>query len=229
MERGIVYVEVQHARATNVSSCRCECYESQFDDKHAAKDLKRYRRRGPDKTTRLLLDGLKMQGVQGASLLDIGGGVGVVHHELLAAGAQAAVHVDATASNIRAAEEEATHRGHAGRVTFLHGDFVALAPEIPLADVVTLDRVICCYPDMEQLVAASASHARRLYGAVFPRERWFLESFLALGNFVRRMRGNAFRTYVHPIHAIDAALQRQGLTASYVHDTFVWRVSVYSR
>ena len=101
--------------------------------------------------------------------------------------------------------------------------------EIPLADVVTLDRVICCYPDMEQLVAASASHARHLYGAVFPRERWFLEIFLALGNLVRRMRGNAFRTYVHPIRAIDAALQRQGLTASYVHDTFVWRVSVYSR
>ena len=229
MERGVVCIELRRARPTNESGCRCECYESQFDDKHAARDLKRYRRKGPDKTTRLLLDGLKMQGVQDATLLDIGGGVGVVHHELLAAGAQAGVHVDATASNIRAAEEESRHRGHAGRVTFLHGDFVALAPEIPLADVVTLDRVICCYPDMEQLVAASASHARRLYGAVFPRERWVLKIVLALGNLLRRIRGNAFRTYVHPIRAIDAAIQRQGLTPRYVHDTFVWRVSVYSR
>lgn len=212
-----------------MSRCRCESYESQFDDKHAAKDLKRYRRQGPDKTTRLLLDALKAEGVRGASLLDVGGGVGVVHHELLAAGAQTAVHVDATAANIRAAEEESARRGHAGRVTFLRGDFVALVAEIPPADVVTLDRVICCYADMERLVAASASHARRLYGAVFPRERWLLKLVLALGNAVRRLRGNAFRSYVHPVQAIDAALERQELRVRSVRDTWAWRVAVYSR
>jgi 2-polyprenyl-3-methyl-5-hydroxy-6-metoxy-1,4-benzoquinol methylase len=212
-----------------VTGCRCECYSSQFDEKHAIKDLKRYRAEGPDRTTRLLLDLLEAEGIRGASVLDVGGGVGVVHHELLAAGAQTAVHVDATAANIRAAEEEATRRGHAGRVRFLQGDYVALAPEISPADVVTLDRVICCYPDMERLVAASADHARRLYGAVFPRERWFLKLVLALGNFVRRLRGNAFRSYVHPVRAIDAAIRRQGLSARRVQDTFVWRVAVYSR
>ena len=212
-----------------MSGCRCESYESQFGDKHAVKDLKRYRSKGPDKTTRLLLGALTAEGISGATVLDVGGGVGVVHHELLAAGAQAAVHVDATESNIRAAKEEASRRGHAGRVSFFHGDFVALAPEIQAADVVTLDRVICCYPDMEQLVAASASHARRLYGAVFPREWRFVKAWLALGNVVRRLRGNAFRTYVHPVRAIDAAIRRQGLKPRTVRDTFIWRVAVYSR
>ena len=212
-----------------MTGCQCECYSSQFDEKHAIKDLKRYRANGPDKTTRLLLDLLEAEGVRGASVLDIGGGVGVVHHELLAAGAQTAVHVDATAANIRAAEEEATRRGHAGRVRFLQGDFVTLAPEISAADVVTLDRVICCYPDMEGLVSASAGHARRLYGAVFPRERWFLRLMLALGNLARRLRRNAFRAYVHPVREIDATIRRQGLIARRIHDTFVWRVVVYSR
>jgi len=212
-----------------VTGCQCECYSSQFDEKHAIKDLKRYRANGPDKTTRLLLGLLEAEGVRGASVLDVGGGVGVVHHELLAAGAQTAVHVDATAANIRAAEEEATRRGHAGRVRFLQGDFVTLAPEISAADVVTLDRVICCYPDMEGLVSASAGHARRLYGAVFPRERWFLRLMLALGNLARRLRRNAFRAYVHPVREIDATIRRQGLSARRIHDTFVWRVVVYSR
>ena len=212
-----------------MTGCQCECYSSQFDEKHAIKDLKRYRANGPDKTTRLLLDLLEAEGVRGASLLDVGGGVGVVHHELLAAGAQTAVHVDATAANIRAAEEEATRRGHAGRVRFLQGDFVTLAPEISAADVVTLDRVICCYPDMERLVSASASRARRLYGAVFPRERWFLRLMVALGNLARRLRRNAFRAYVHPVREIDATIRRQGLSARRIHDTFVWRVVVYSR
>jgi len=212
-----------------VTGCQCECYSSQFDEKHAIKDLKRYRANGPDKTTRLLLDLLEAEGVRGASLLDVGGGVGVVHHELLAAGAQTAVHVDATAANIRAAEEEATRQGHAGRVRFLQGDFVTLATEISAADVVTLDRVICCYPDMEGLVSASAGHARRLYGAVFPRERWFLRLMVALGNLARRLRRNAFRAYVHPVREIDATIRRQGLSARRIHDTFVWRVVVYSR
>jgi len=212
-----------------VTGCQCECYSSQFDEKHAIKDLKRYRANGPDKTTRLLLGLLEAEGVRGASVLDVGGGVGVVHHELLAAGAQTAVHVDATAANIRAAEEEATRQGHAGRVRFLQGDFVTLAPEISAADVVTLDRVICRYPDMERLVSASASRARRLYGAVFPRERWFLRLMVALGNLARRLRRNAFRAYVHPVREIDATIRRQGLSARRIHDTFVWRVVVYSR
>ena len=212
-----------------MSWCQCECYESQFGDRHAARDVKRYRRKGPDKTTRLLLDALKAEGVEGASLLDVGGGIGVVHHELLAAGAESAVHVDATASNIRAAEDEVVRRGHAGRVTFLRGDFVDLAPQISAADIVTLDRVICCYPDMEQLVAASAARAQRLYGAVFPRERWLLRVVLGSGNLVRRLRGNAFRTFVHPVRAIDAAVRQHGLRLRSVRDTLVWRVAVYSR
>lgn len=212
-----------------MSCCQSDFYESQFGAEHAAKDLRRYRKKGADKTTRLLLDALKAEGVQGASVLDVGAGIGIVHHELLSRGSGSAIHVDATAANIRVAEAEATRRGHRDQVSFLQGDFVALAPDIPPADVVTLDRVICCYPDMEALVSASAVRARRLYGAVFPRERWLLKLVLALGNTARRIRGNPFRSYVHPVRAIDAAIQRQGLKPRTVHDTLVWRVAVYTR
>ena len=211
-------------------SCRgCEGYQEQFGEKHAAQDVRRYHRQGPRKTTRLLIDVLKREGVQGASLLDVGAGIGIVHHELLAAGASTAIHVDASVANIRAAEAETARQNHAGRVSFLRGDFVALAPEIAPADVVTLDRVICCYPDMQELVAASASHANRLYGAVFPRDRWFFRGFMAIANLLRRLRGSDFRSYVHSVSAIDAAVERQGLRPRSVADTFVWRVAVYSR
>jgi magnesium-protoporphyrin O-methyltransferase len=212
-----------------VSCCECACYDAQFSAKVAADDLKRYRRKGPDKTTRLLLDALAAQGVQGMSILDVGGGVGVVHHELLDRGARSAVHVDAAPAYVRAAREEAERRGHAERVSFLEGDFVALAPTVRPADVVTLDRVICCYAHMEPLVAASAARARHLYGAVFPRESWTLKVAFALGNLFRRVRGSAFRTYLHSTRAIDSAVQRQGLRPRSVRDTFLWRVAVYAR
>ena len=212
-----------------MTCCQCEGYDSQFGDEHAKKDLDRYHKNGPDKTTRLLIDALKAQGVDGASLLDVGAGIGVVHHELLSAGAMTATHVDATAANIAAAEAEATRKGHRAKVTFVQGDFVARANDIPPADVVTLDRVICCYPDMESLVAASAGKARRLYGAVYPRERWFIKGWLALDNWVRALRRNPFRSYVHSVDAIDAAIGRQGLRRTTLHETFVWRVAIYTR
>lgn len=201
----------------------------QFGAGHAAKDLERYHRQGPDRTTRLLLDALKTQGVDGATILDVGAGIGVIHHELLDAGARSAIHVDATDANIDAAEHEAKQRDHLERVTFVRGDFVQLAHEIAEADVVTLDRVICCYDDMEQLVTTSATKARRFYGAVYPRERWVNKLWVALGNFGRRIVRNPFRTYVHSIAAIDDVLKGQGLQRRSVKDTFVWRVAVYAR
>ena len=212
-----------------MSNCQCAGCDSQFGAQHAAKDHKRYRRKGPDVTTRLLLDGLKSQGLQDATLLDVGAGIGVVHHELLSAGARSAIHVDATDANIDIAREEAARHGHQGQVTFIRGDFVELAAEIPSADIVTLDRVICCYDDMEQLVGVSAAKARRLYGAVYPRERWLLKVWIAAENLARRVRGNPFRTFIHSIDAIDSILERNGLQRSWVRDTFAWRVAVYSR
>jgi len=212
-----------------MSCCSGACYDAQFNAKVAADDLKRYRRKGPAKTTRLLLNALAAQGVEGMSVLDVGGGIGVVHHELLERGARRAVHVDAAPSYVRAAREEAERKGHAERVSFLEGDFVALAPTVRPADVVTLDRVICCYAEMEPLVAASAARARRLYGAVFPRDTWLNRVVVALGNLLRRVRGSDFRTYLHSPRAIDSVLRQQGLERRSCRDTLTWRVAVYAR
>ena len=212
-----------------MSSCSCNGCDSQFGAEHAANDLKRYRKNGPDRTTQLLLDALKRERLEGATLLDIGAGIGVIHHELLSAGVRSATHVDATDANIQAAEQEVMRRGHVDQVNFLQGDFVALAPEIPAADIVTLDRVICCYPNMEELVSGSAVKARHLYGAVYPRERWANKAWVSAGNLVRRLLRNPFRTFVHPIAAIDEILARNGLKPLSVRDTFVWRVAIYAR
>ena len=212
-----------------MSSCQCNGCDSQFGAEHAISDLERYRQSGPDRTTQLLLDALKRENLHDATLLDVGAGIGVVHHELLSAGVRSATHVDATDANIEAAQLEVARLGHGDRVDFRQGDFVALSSEIPAADIVTLDRVICCYPNLEQLVSVSASKARRFYGAVYPRDRWLNKAWVALENFARRIIGNPFRTFVHPVAAIDDLLARNGLERRSVRDTFVWRVAVYGR
>jgi predicted TPR repeat methyltransferase len=212
-----------------MSCCHCQGAETLFNAKVATKELRQYRRRGPRKTTRLLLDALKVNGVAGRTLLDIGGGVGVIQHELLRAGAAQASGVEASTAYLAAAREEATRQGHADRLRLDHGNFVDLAPRLPPADIVTLDRVICCYPDMPALVGRSAALAREAYGLVYPRDTWWVKLGLALGNLALWARRNPFRTYAHPTAAVDALVRGQGFTPRFSRRTFIWQVVVYGR
>jgi magnesium-protoporphyrin O-methyltransferase len=96
-------------------------------------------------STRLLVEALRTQGIEGLMLLDVGGGVGAVIYALLQSRASVATDVDASAAYLATARDEAERQGLAERIAFHHGDFVVLAPTLPTADIVTLDRVICCY------------------------------------------------------------------------------------
>ena len=154
----------------------CACAANEFTERHARDDLAKLRRSGPVKTTRWLLDGLSVGGVAGWSVLDIGAGVGAVHLELLDAGAASAVDVDVSSAFVAAARDEAARRGRSDAVTYEIGDFVALAPSVEPADIVALDRVVCCYADMAALVSLSAARARRRYGLVYPRDTWWIRS-----------------------------------------------------
>jgi magnesium-protoporphyrin O-methyltransferase len=162
-------------------------------------------------------------------LLDIGGGVGVVHHELLELGVDRAVHVDASSAYLTAAREEAARAGHADRVEFLRGDFVEVADRVPPADVVTLDRVICCYHDMPRLVSRSAERALALYGAVYPREGWWTRAGLAVENAYQRLVRSSFRAFLHKPRDIDAVLRAAGLERRSLRRTWLWEVVVYAR
>ena len=208
---------------------QCDGIEQLFGERTARRDLRRFRRKGPIPSTRLLIEQLRDAGVRGASLLDVGGGVGAVQHELLDAGARSAVHVDASSHYLRASREEAARRGRADLVSYVHGDFVELAAELPDADVVTLDRVICCYPDMPRLVESSAARARRLYGVVFPRDRAAVRFGLPIANLVSRLRRIPFRVHLHPPEAIDAVIRGQGLEPRSHRRTLLWNVVVYAR
>ena len=212
-----------------MTCCQCEGMREVFGERVARKDLKRYRKKGPSRTTRILLDALTQEGVAGATLLDIGGGVGAVSNELLDAGAARATVVDASPAYLEVARSEAERRGNRDRITYRHGDFVEVAAEIPPVDVVTLDRVICCYHDMEALVSASAGKAGRLYGVVYPRDTWWDRLGVSLLNLTCRIRRNPFRVFIHPPAAVERMIEAQGLTKGFCRTTPVWQVIVYER
>jgi magnesium-protoporphyrin O-methyltransferase len=210
-------------------NCQCQGVEQVFDTRRVTQELRRYRAKGPSKTTRILVKALEDAGVEGLTLLDIGGGVGAVQHELLSAGASTAMDVEVSSAYLSAARDEANRRGLADKVSFKQGNFVDLAVDIPPADIVTLDRVICCYNDMETLVSLSAQRAGKLYGLVYPRDSWGVRIVLAIQNFFLRLRKSTFRTFVYPTRAVEAQVIQQGLKRKFLHKGFAWQVVVFSR
>ena len=204
--------------------------ESFYDEKRAVSELRKYREKGPIPSTRVLIEALKAEGVEDATLLDIGGGIGAIQHELLDAGATHATSIDASAPYLDAARDESRRRGHDGRVTYLHGDFVDLAALVPAAAIVTLDRVINVYPDWERLAGLAASRAQRLLGLVYPRDTRMVRLVAFAMNLMLRLRRTAATASISPADAVERIARENGLTPHFAEDVGpAWHVAVFRR
>jgi len=176
----------------------------------------------------MLIEALEAEGVEGMTLLDIGGGIGAIQHELLSDGVRSATSIEASPAYIEAAKEEAERQGHADRVSQHYGNFTDLAPDIGPADIVTLDRVICCFHDMQRLVSLSVTKANQLYGVVYPRDTWWLKVGVACLNLALRVKRDPFRVYVHPTKGVEALMRDSGLEQRFYRKTAIWQVVVYA-
>jgi magnesium-protoporphyrin O-methyltransferase len=210
-------------------SCQCEGIEESFSQYYVQKELSRYRRKGPDKTTRILTDALLERGVDGLRLLDIGGGVGMIQYALAEGGVRYVTSVEASTAYLNVSKEEAERRGFSDRISYSHGNFVEMAQEIFPADIVTLDRVICCYDEVEKLVDLSAERAGKYYGLVYPRDVWWAKIVVGIGNIFYRLRGSPFRSFVHSTKVVEARTSRAGLRRIFYQQTPFWQVVVYAR
>jgi len=204
--------------------------ERGFDERVAARDLATYRRQGLPPDQRRLLAGLVTEGLGGQTVLDIGGGIGAIHHDLLRAGARSVMDVDGSTAYLDAAQAEARRLGDVARIDYRHGDFVQLADGIEPADVVLLLRVLCCYPDMPALVQASARRARRSYGVIYPRSTWWMRAAAAAYDAVRPVEGSVSGPgYVHKESEVDLVVLKEGFTPVLSETTVFWRVALYRR
>jgi tRNA1(Val) A37 N6-methylase TrmN6 len=203
--------------------------EQQFNAKKAADELKRYRAKGPGPTTRLLVEGIVKSGVMSGTVLDVGSGIGSLTFTLLERGATGAITVDASIAYLQRAQEEAEQRGCAAAVRFVHADFVESASRLPVASIVTLDRVVCCYPFCERLLSAALEHAERCLAMSYPHDRWYVRLGIMLENVQRRLSRNSFRTYVHPVKQMEASIARAGFRLSSRQQTWMWSADVYVR
>lgn len=210
--------------------CQPEVIQTRFDDTYVKRKLDRFREKGPKETTGMLIEAITVNLTPGMTLLDIGGGIGDIDHALIEAGVAHATNVEASEAYLEACMLEAQRLGHADRMDFVDNDFVGAANELEEADIVTLDRVICCYPFMQELVTESLAKARQLYGIVVPLDKWWVKVFTAIYYNLRFfLQGIEFRVFVHPVDAIESLIQAGNFERVYQTEKSGWHIALYKR
>jgi 2-polyprenyl-3-methyl-5-hydroxy-6-metoxy-1,4-benzoquinol methylase len=204
-------------------------YTKVFSQRAARRDAKRYRRDGLDETAEEMTSFLRERGIAGASVLEIGGGIGAIQLELLKAGAARATNLELSPEYEDVAAELAREQGVAEQVERRLGDVVsepALAGE---ADAVVMHRVVCCYPDYDALVGAAAERARRYLVMSFPRSRWAIRAGFSLVNLGARLLRWEYRTWVHPPQGVVGAAEGRGLRVTSESRGRIWQVAELER
>jgi 2-polyprenyl-3-methyl-5-hydroxy-6-metoxy-1,4-benzoquinol methylase len=209
--------------------CTPRGYRRVFSERSARAEARRYRRKGLDATSRRIFELLRGQGVEGRSVLEVGGGIGALQIELLKAGAANAVSVELTPTYEEAAASLLRENGLAERVERRVVDFVEAAGTVAPADIVVMNRVVCCYPDMPALAGAAADHARRSLVMSFPRRTWWTVGGLALANAIFAATRREFHIFVHRPSEIVAAARRHGLEPSAREQGALWTVAAMRR
>ena len=200
-----------------------------FDDRFAKRMAARYRKRGLDKTAHRMVTLLAENGVDGATVLEIGGGVGEIGLELLERGAATVTNVELSPNYQQQAAALAAEQGVTGRAVHRLVDIAAEPTAVEPADVVVLHRVVCCYPDYATLLGVAADHARRQLVFSFPPRNLVSRAFVATQNALLRAGGRQFRTFAHPPAAMLAVLADHGLRPAGTHRGAVWQVAAASR
>ncbi|NYG07976.1 magnesium-protoporphyrin O-methyltransferase [Phycicoccus badiiscoriae] len=204
--------------------CDPQGYDEIFGPRFARRQARRYRKRGLGATERDMVAFLAARGVAGASVLEIGGGVGELQLELLRRGAERATNLELVAAYDGPARELAREAGVDDRIERRLHDIVAAPDDVDRADIVVLHRVVCCHPDYERLLGVAADHATRLLVFSHPPRNLTSRAFNATQNAVLRLTGHRFQTFTHPPDGMLAVLRDHGLTPVHTRRGLVWHV-----
>ncbi len=194
-----------------------------FRARTARADRRHYLRRGLDDRQRALLD----FPLDNVSHLDIGCGIGALGLTGLNGGMTSSYFVDVSEAYLDTARQLATETGVEERASFLQGDAAHL--ELPEVDLVTLDRVVCCYPDARGLLSAAAHASRRYLTFSYPSDRWWLRALFRVGNGFLRLTRREYRAFNHPEAELHAAAASAGHSLTSAQKFGMWRVVTFER
>lgn len=212
----------------SVDCCGVNGLDRMFSGRLVRRELDAWRRGGLNRRQRSIVDSLEPL-TPATSVLDVGCGIGAVGTTLLARGTGEGTFVDVSKAYLEAAREVAAHAGVEERASFRQDDFAASERPYPQADVVVLDRVVCCYPDAAALLSKAARHSKRTLVYTYPRPLWFMPLFRALCALGMRLVGREYRFFLHDPGLLLRAATGAGHALVVTRSVGVWQLVKVSR
>jgi magnesium-protoporphyrin O-methyltransferase len=200
-----------------------------FKARTARRDLKRHRKHGLGALERRMTGSISADDLGGARVLEIGGGIGAIQAELLAAGASRGEIIELVAAYEPYAHELARDKGVASRSVFRVTDVLGQPGAVEPATIVVLNRVVCCSPEGVRLAGAAARLTERVLLVSFPRARWFVRALARVINGTQQLIGRSFRVFIHQKAALYAAVQAEGLQPSGTGRNLAWEFAMFRR
>jgi phospholipid N-methyltransferase len=196
-----------------------------FTDKSSRRDARKYRRKGLPARARKLLAAIGS--LENRTTLEIGVGAGGVTVEMLRRGASHSTGVDAVAGQLEAARKLAQEFQVADRAEFVLGDFTER--DVANADIVVLDRVVCCYPDWRALLTSAIVRANNTLAMTYPQDDWIMHTVSRGMSAFWKLRRSEFRFRVHPATEMHAFLRANGFAPKVTSRYFGWEIMVAER
>ena len=211
-------------------SCCCpNDYDRVFGERFARRTASRYRKRGLDKAAREIVALVEQRQLATPTILEIGGGIGSIHLELLKRGAAHATNLELSPRYESQARKLLIDNGVSGRVDRRIVDIATTPDDVEPADVVVLHRVVCCYPDYAKLLGAAARHARHLVIYSYPPRTLSARAIIGVENSWFRLRGRDFRVFAHPPAGMLKTMEAHGLQPIVVKSVGGWQVAAVRR
>ncbi len=213
-----------------MSCCSVPCADTnRFFSRLAGLHRWRTRLFGLEKTQKQILDGVRDNGIDDTSVLEIGCGTGDLLLALLKNGAASAVGVDISVKMLDEARRNAFDKELVDRTEYHLGDYVDLADDLEVSDITIMDKVVCCYPEPERLLKAALPNTKHAIALTYPRDRAFTRIGVAGFAFIMKMLKSDFRSYIHNPEDIRRWITEEGFTLKTFDTVFAWQTEVYVR
>ena len=212
-----------------MNCCISETPAGKFFDKESKKFAKKYRKKGLEKITKMMLTGIEEIGINGKTILEVGAGVGGAHRKLLRSGASKAYATELSQEMLNASAEFAKEENMEDKVEHILGDIVEMNDEVPEVDISMHDKVICCYEFSDALLEKTLNKTNNIYAFVMPRDKFRIEIFFRIMTLFLKLFKWGFHPFVHPVQPILDKIESAGFKLRYENTTFIWKARVYEK
>lgn len=200
-------------------------------DKRAQKHRRNFERSKYSGTSKLIMKYLDEDGINGHSVLEVGCGVGGVCLELIGKGASSTTGIDISPEMISTAKKLSESKGYSDKASFVVGDAAKLP--LPASHIVILDRVICCYPNAEELLGNSLASCLATYVISYPRDdglwRFLLPVVTSIAKGVMKLIGLKPFFFLHSTRKLREYINLRGFQEVFMKSMGPWSLIIYKK